>query len=82
VLRNPQQVDHADKSAAPGKLRRDIREADLEHFRDDDLARGKRIPASDLYVRPLPQAHGGRDLAIANAIAEYLKELHVAATSC
>src|SRR6476646_3643731 len=38
VLRNPQQVDHANKAAAPGELRRDIGEADLEHFRDDDLA--------------------------------------------
>jgi hypothetical protein len=76
VLRNPQQVDNANKTAAPGKLRRDIREANLEHLRDDDLARRERISASDLHVRSLPQAHRRRDLTVANAIAELSKELH------
>src|SRR5437868_14735700 len=76
VLRNLQQVHNADKAAAPGKLGGDIREADLKDLRDDDLAPRKRIPASDLRVRPLPQAHGGRDLTVPNAIAEYPEELH------
>jgi hypothetical protein len=76
MLRNLEQVHNADKSAAPGKLGGDIREADLEDLRHDDLARRKGIAASDLHVRSLPQADGARDLTVPNAIAEYPEELH------
>ena len=76
MLRNPQQIDNADKAAASGELRRDVRDADLEQLRDDEFARRERVVPSDLDLRSLPQAHGGCDLTAANAIAECPKELH------
>src|SRR5690348_1639328 len=78
VLRNPQQVDDADKAAAPRQLRRDIRETDLEHPGHDDLAGRKRITSSDLHMWFLPQANSGRDFAVADRIAKLPMELHLA----
>jgi hypothetical protein len=80
VLRNPQQVDYAEKAALPRKFWRDISEADFEHLRYCDFAWRERVPSSDLHVRLLPQANRGRDLAAANAIANSTMELHVSAS--
>jgi len=82
VLRNSQQVDDTNEAAAPRKLRRDIREADLGHFRDDVLARVEHISASDLHMWSLPQAYCGGDLPVTDAIAECLKKLHVDPCRC
>ena len=77
MLRDLEEIDEPDKPRLPRKLRGDLRQGYLENLRHDDLARRKRVMATELHVRSLPQANGGCDLTAANAIAESSDELHV-----
>jgi hypothetical protein len=77
VLGDLEEIDDADEPRLAGKLRRDVGEGDLEDPRHEDLAGRERVPATDLHVRTLPDAHGGGDLAATNAVAKRSHELHV-----
>ena len=76
MLCDLQQIDKAGKTAAPSKLWSYLGERNLEELGDDDLARWQRIPASDLYVWPLPQANRGRDLTTTDGVPQSANELH------
>ena len=75
MLCHLEEIGEARKPRVSRELGRDIRERDLEHLRDDDLAGSERVATTDLYVRSLPQSNGGRDLASAATMAEGLDEL-------
>src|SRR5678809_815499 len=76
VLRNLQQIQHAQEARLACQLGRDIRKADrLDRF-DDDLASIHWIASADLHVRPHPEADAAGDSSVSNALAQAFGESH------
>jgi hypothetical protein len=76
VLGNLQKFDNAGETGIARQRGRNVGKGNLEDLRYDDVPRGQCIAAADFDVRPLPQANGGRNLSVANAIAKTAEELH------
>jgi hypothetical protein len=79
MLRNLQQLNDAGEPCPARQLRSDIGERDFVQLRHLDLPGRQRVATADAYMRALPEPHGARDFACANAISERAEELHVPA---
>lgn len=77
VFRDLEQIDDAGKPRVTGYVGRHVGEGNLKDLRDDDFARRQGISTADLYVRPLPEANGGSDLAPTDSIPKATEKLHV-----
>src|SRR5687768_16643330 len=76
MLRDFQEVQHAEKPRLARELRRDIRKTDHLDRVHDDLAAIHGIPPTQLDVGPHPDAHTARDFSGADFFAQAFGEGH------
>ncbi|HSP35295.1 MAG TPA: hypothetical protein VLU46_13340 [Thermoanaerobaculia bacterium] len=76
VFRHLEEAGHVVKSAFPRETGGDLTERDGDDRIDLDLAALHPVSLTRPYVRPLPHANGGRDLAGPHAVAEVFDEEH------
>jgi hypothetical protein len=77
VFRHLEEIDKPGEAGLSRQLRCDFGEGDLEHLRDEDFTGRERVSATDLDVRPLPEADRGGDLSASDSVAQGLDELHL-----
>src|SRR5262245_25060821 len=76
VFGHLEKIDDTREPGAARELRSNLGQGYLGELRDFDFPRWQLVPATHAHMRTLPQAHGVRDLALADAFAQHVEELH------